>query len=128
MTTVFSTTRFDFLGIPASTALSIARSQMCACLYDLRAAIANTQPLRQTAIACAYRDGANVADDIQPTKTLAGNILNKCIRYGNDLGYSGVGHRNLQLLCSGRGRSQKSSAAIFVPALTSIIAQMSEAA
>jgi hypothetical protein len=44
---------------------------------------------------------------------LPGNIFDRLIRDGNDLGYTSFGHCNLQLHCSGRRRFTRSSAAVL---------------
>lgn len=117
----------SIITLHTAATFDVACSQITAEFNDGRSAIADAEPPGAKALFCAYSARTGISKNNKPAKTLARQILDLFVFDGNNLGYSGVGHCNLQLLCSGRGRSQKSSAAIFVPALTSIIAQMGEA-
>jgi len=87
----------------------------------MRTARANTQPTSATIVA-----RSNMAYNGQTAKAQAGYIFNLFVRDGNNLRYSGDGHCNLNLHCSGRERSRKSLAAILFVGIP-IIAQMGEA-
>lgn len=117
----------DVLEMQTAAAFCIARSEIGSICYHLGSALARTQPLSIAAVVRANLDGSNVANDSQSAKLLPRDVLDVSIGNGNNLRYSIFGHRNLQLLCSGRRRSEPSSAAVLFEESTPIIAQMSEA-
>lgn len=113
------------LKFETTTTFRIPTSEISRTHDSLPPTFAEAQPFGNAGINRSSLGRSDIANDSQPAKLLTSNIFDVSIRYRDDLGYSGDGHCKLPLLCSGRGRSQKSFTAIFVSALTPIIAQMS---